>query len=290
MITVFTPTYNRAHLLPKLYESLCKQTFKNFEWLIIDDGSSDNTTSIVDGFIKENKIIIRYTKQPNGGKHRAINHGVQEAKGELFFIVDSDDSLTPDAIEWIHNESKNIVDDRFAGLSGLRIHPNGNKIGGGDKFGIIETDAISIRDKYKVRGDLAEIYKTKVLKNYPFPDIEGEKFCSEGLVWGRIAERYIMRYVYHGIYVCEYLSNGLTDNSIKNRFNSPNYAMLAYSEMARHPKSSVKNRIKHKINFWIYSKKSSKNFSEKLKMIGLSSIIYYPLALLIRLKYKQYDT
>ena len=93
MITVFTPTYNRAYSLPRLYESLQKQTFKDFEWLIVDDGSTDNTVDMVTGWSKEGKLTIRYIQMTNGGKHRAINKGVALAKGKLFFIVDSDDWL-----------------------------------------------------------------------------------------------------------------------------------------------------------------------------------------------------
>ena len=103
-ITVFTPTYNRAHLLPRLYKSLCAQTCKDFEWVIVDDGSVDDTKSIIDGFINDNSITIRYFCQENGGKHRAINRGVKEAKGNLFFIADSDDTLPEKSIETVLNQ------------------------------------------------------------------------------------------------------------------------------------------------------------------------------------------
>ena len=111
-ITVFTPTYNRAHLLPRLYKSLCAQTCKDFEWVIVDDGSVDDTKSIIDGFINDNSITIRYFCQENGGKHRAINRGVKEAKGNLFFIADSDDTLPEKSIETVLNQyekAKNLT-------------------------------------------------------------------------------------------------------------------------------------------------------------------------------------
>jgi glycosyltransferase involved in cell wall biosynthesis len=101
MITIFTPTYNRAYSLRRLYDSLCKQTSNDFEWLVVDDGSTDDTENLINSFIADGKVDIRYFKQANGGKHRAINFGVREARGELFFIVDSDDQVTPDAVEWI---------------------------------------------------------------------------------------------------------------------------------------------------------------------------------------------
>ena len=100
MITVFTPTFNRGHLIDTLYQSLLKQTNKDFEWIVIDDGSTDRTEAYFTEILaKHNPFEIIYRTQPNGGKHRAINAGVQIAKGELFFIVDSDDYLTEDAIE-----------------------------------------------------------------------------------------------------------------------------------------------------------------------------------------------
>ena len=98
MVTIFTPTYNRAYIIGKLYGSLLEQTDRNFEWLIVDDGSTDNTRELIGSFIREDRISIRYFRQENGGKHRAINRGVREAAGELFFIVDSDDQLTPEAV------------------------------------------------------------------------------------------------------------------------------------------------------------------------------------------------
>ena len=94
-MTVFTPTYNRAYILPKLYDSLCQQTVKSFEWLIVDDGSVDNTQELVEKWIEEKKIEIRYFKQANGGKQRAHNLGVEKSKEEIFVCVDSDDYVLP---------------------------------------------------------------------------------------------------------------------------------------------------------------------------------------------------
>lgn len=105
MITIFTPTYNRAYRLPNLYKSLQEQTCKDFEWLVVDDGSTDNTSKLFEQWqAEENSFPIRYFKQPNGGKHRAINRGVKEAKGELFFIVDSDDTLSSNAIRIVFEQ------------------------------------------------------------------------------------------------------------------------------------------------------------------------------------------
>lgn len=249
-LTIFTPIYNRAYILPKLYKSLLQQTKKDFEWLIVDDGSTDESEHVVGQWVAENKIPIRYIQQTNGGKHRAINRGVFEAKGELFFIVDSDDYLSNDAVEWILNTANDIqTDDNFAGLSGIRIHDDGTKIGGGENFGTIDANAIDIRLKHNVVGDLAEVYKTRILKEFPFPEFEGEKFCPEALVWFRMARKYKMRFVHKGIYVCEYLGDGLTAKITQLRRKAPIASMTYYSEHF-HDNIPVKWKLKAAINFW----------------------------------------
>lgn len=270
MITVFTPVYNRAYIISQLYESLCRQTSGDFEWLIVDDGSTDDIATLIEGFIAENKITIRYCSQTNGGKHRAINRGLKEAKGNLFFIVDSDDYLTDDAIEWIKKTSEEIMpDETFAGLSGTRIYPDGHKIGGDDDFGTIDANAIDIRTKYSVRGDLAEVFKTDILRKYPFPEFADEKFCPEALVWFRIARDYKLRYVNNGIYVCQYLSDGLTANIARLRRNSPKASMVFYSEQY-HSSVPFLLKLKSAINFHRFSPRV---FSRGYKMGGIISIL-----------------
>ena len=131
MITVFTPTFNRAYIIDNLYRSLLRQTDKDFEWIIVDDGSTDDTAKYVEGIQKnDNGFTITYTIQQNGGKHRAINRGVTLANGELFFIVDSDDYLTDDAIEKIKKWRNTLTPNcKWAGVSGLRGYTNGTIVG-----------------------------------------------------------------------------------------------------------------------------------------------------------------
>ena len=275
-LTIFTPAYNRAYIIDKLYQSLCRQSCKDFEWVVVDDGSTDNTEQLIQSFIDEGIIDIRYFRQQNGGKHRAINRGVAEARGRMFFIVDSDDHLRDDAAQWVIEKSKEIIDNpAFAGISGLRVKPDGSKIGGENNFSQIDASALDIRMKHHVTGDLAEIYKTDVLKQFPFPDCPGEKFCSEGLIWTRIAlSGRILRYCYKPLYVCEYLDDGLTFNRVKCRRESPEYSMLLYSESLRIPGLGLKGKIKYGILFWRYSEKSNRSFWEKMRMIPL---VYLPL-------------
>lgn len=288
IVTIFTPTYNRAYILPKLYESLCRQNSKDFEWVVVDDGSSDETDDLVSSF-KEFQVTssvpfeIRYFKQENGGKHRAINRGVREARGELFFIVDSDDQLTQDAVEWIIHEAEPLMQNKtYAGIAGLRIRPDGKKIGGGEDFGVIDATALDIRNVHHVRGDLAEIFKTEVFRRYPFPDFPGEKFCSEGLIWGRMAgDNLKLRYVFKGIYICEYLNDGLTEARFKLRRDNPEYSMLLDSEGVTR-RVPYLDKVRQAINFWRYSEKSHKSFFQKARQVGWRFVWCYPLGVFFR--------
>src|SRR5574344_640290 len=250
MITVFTPTYNRGQLLQRLYESLCRQTFKNFEWLIVDDGSTDNTADIVKPFIDGENVNVIYIKQKNGGKHRAINHGVKVAKGELFFIVDSDDQLPSDSLYIISQTYKAVQSDKsFAGISGLDSSIDGKIIGTGLPIDHIDCSTLDIEYKYCITGDLAEVFRTDVLKEFPFPENDGEKFCPEDLVWHRIALKYKLRYINKVIYYAEYQDDGLTSKIIRIRMNSPMASITYYSELTLMNIPFVQ-KMKSAINYW----------------------------------------
>lgn len=290
-ITIFTPTYNRAHLLPRLYESLYKQTFKDFEWVIVDDGSVDGTEHIIESFINEKIIPIKYIKQSNGGKHRAINKGVQEAKGELFFIVDSDDYLTNNAIERINNQYSSIKNNEcFAGICGLKCFSDGTKVGGGGNFGILDCTSLEFRYKYNIRGDMAEVLRTEVLKQYPFPEIENEKFCPEAVLFNRIAKKYKLRYFYENIYVCDYLPDGLTAKITKIRMQSPKASMICYSELV-HSRIPFIQKLKSAINFWRFSFCSDESLRDKISRSGIGWLICHPIGYIMHLKdKKKYDS
>ncbi len=249
LVTIFTPTYNRAYRLPALYESLCGQTCKDFEWLIVDDGSSDNTEELVNEWIADDKITVRYIKQQNGGKHRAINCGLQVAKGEMFYIVDSDDVLPEDVIEFLVNSYIRIEDDNIAGISGCDKSLAGEVISNIPSESIL-SNSLDIRYKHNVKGDLAEVYKTKVLKLFPFPDFEGEKFCPEAVVFNRIAAKgYKILYVNKVLKLIEYLPDGLTAEIVKIRMNSPLASVTCYSELSRMNIPLIQ-KIKAGINYW----------------------------------------
>lgn len=246
MITIFTPTYNRKNTLPRLYESLKEQDDKDFEWLIVDDGSKDETDKLIEEYKKENILNIRYFYKENGGKQRAINKGVKEALGEYFFIVDSDDYLSKDAVSMIKKYAVSLPKN-FGGMVFRKINisqKDYKKISFTEKY--LDTNPIDIVFKYNILGDKGEIFKTDVLKKYPFPEIEGEKFVPEGYIWNKIGKDYNLRYIDYGIYYFEYLSDGYTNNFKRDLKKNPKGFNLYYKDML-----SYNIPIKAKIKFFL---------------------------------------
>lgn len=282
--TIFTPTYNRASLLPKLYDSIVAQKTRNFEWLIIDDGSTDNTEVVVQAFIEEAKVNIRYIKQYNGGKHRAFNRAIEEANSEWFVCIDSDDPLVQGAII---NMDKAIAmiegRDDVAGVVGVCVTPTGERIGyvPGDT---LLSNTIECRDRYHLQCE-PEVYKLSLLKQYRFPEFEGEKFITEAVVFDRLTEFHPLLYTNFPMQVKEYLAGGLTDNQLKIRVNSPN-GTLAYYKQRYQMTKIWKYKIKALINysrFYIHAKKNKSVLKEPLYK---KSLWIFPIGYLMYLKDK----
>ncbi|MBP3237046.1 MAG: glycosyltransferase [Bacteroidales bacterium] len=248
MITIFTPTYNRAHLLPRLYESLRKQTSKNFEWLIIDDGSTDGTHALFDEWtVAPNEFTVRYSRVANGGKQRAINQAVALAEGEYFLIVDSDDLLCPTAVQSYIDAFKSLPEDEsFIGISFLRGNLEGKPLGGNIKIDPVTgfVDANNLQRPYLgLSDDMAEAFFTEKLRKYPFPVWKGEKFTPEAVVWDKMAlDGYKIRWYDRVEYLCEYQAGGLSDSSWKLLKQNPmGYAMLFDAKLRY--EASFRNRL-----------------------------------------------
>lgn len=231
--TVFTPTYNRKYIIENLYHSLQRQSFKDFEWLVVDDGSADGTEELFSELCREcTEFPIRYIKTENGGKHRAINVGVKEAAGELFFIVDSDDYIVDDALETADKVEKSILSEeknKFAGVCGLKGYDTNTAIGKTFTGDILDITTLE-RPAHGITGDKAEIFYTRVLKNYPFPEFDGENFITECVVWDKIAFDGLKLRFYNKIaMICEYLPDGLTSKGNDLFFRNPKgYSLYLY--------------------------------------------------------------
>lgn len=220
LITIFTPSYNRSKTLPRLYRSLLQQTNQNFCWLIVDDGSTDNTETLVQTWINEKKILIRYFKQKNFGKPMAHNKGVELTKTELFVCVDSDDYLTQNAVEevfqcWKNAQKNDVGILAFKGTKNKILTKIKN--GGNGK----RTTLKNAYDHLGLVGDTMLIFRTEVIKNHCFPHFKGEKFVPEGYLYDQIDQEGKLILLEKTLYICEYLEDGYTNNMAKLLKNNP---------------------------------------------------------------------
>ena len=227
MITVFTPTYNRGKLLWRVFESLDKQTSKDFVWLIIDDGSVDNTRDIVADIRKKADFEIIYLYQKNGGKHRAFNLAVKKCKTDYFLILDSDDILVKDAMEILSEKCLLINNnENICGIIGNRGNISGTEIIGVKIPDVKVASGLELYQKMNFKGDTLRVYKKMILEQYPFPEINGENFIPENVVFDKIDKKYKMLVINEVLYLSEYQEDGLTKNInlIKTR-NPIGYAL-----------------------------------------------------------------
>jgi glycosyltransferase involved in cell wall biosynthesis len=226
--TVFTATYNRAHTLGRLYKSLKSQTFRDFEWLIVDDGSMDKTSEVVEEWLKENIINIRYIYQKNSGKHIAFNKGVEVAKGKLFLNLDSDDYCVENALETFNYHWDNIPihqKEEFSGVTCLCQDENGVVLGNTFSSDIIDSNALEIRYKLKAKGEKWGFHKTDVLKKFPFPEISNSSYCPESIVWSSISKIYKTRFINEPLRVYCKGEDQLTQNLSSLKKHTPGFVL-----------------------------------------------------------------
>ena len=247
-LTVFTPTYNRAYIIKNLYDSLLKQTCTDFEWIVIDDGSTDETRELFAEILSsDHPFPIRYVYKNNEGKQRAINDAVKIIMSEYIIIVDSDDILTEDAVEkvvkWINDPD---IDENYAGVSGVKGDLNGQPLRGipafeGNYIDCKNTD----RSKYNLYADMAEVYKTDILRKYPFDVWTNETFLPEALVWDAIAaDGYKLRWYKDVIYLCDYQPDGLTKGSWNLLKKNP----MGYARLFDH-NADLSTNLKDKLRY-----------------------------------------
>jgi len=243
-ITVFTPTYNRAYIIENLYRSIQRQTYRDFEWVVVDDGSSDGTEELFRKWQAErNDFPIRYVKQENGGKCRAINRGMTEARGELFFNIDSDDYLTDDALEKIARwEAELPKDSNFCGFSanlGFSPTETPNTL---FEQGFLDGNAF---DRYgAANGERAMIFYTDIMRKYPYPEFPGEKFMTEAVTWNRMAwDGYKVRYYNDIIWIYEYKPDGLTNAGYQVFLDNPWGTALFFREKCVYFNYSLKAKL-----------------------------------------------
>lgn len=223
--SICIPAYNRADTISRTLDSLIRQSFTDFEVIIVDDGSKDNTREVVSSY--KPKLNIKYNYKENGGKHTALNRGISEAQGIFFMILDSDDWLVDNGLEIMHDLCEKIVgDDRYSGVLCRCINLATNKIMGDDiprgyeSLSYIDMH-FRLRHKGIELGDCCECNKTSILKKYRFPEEVGMKFVPEAYIFDQIGVHYKLLSSNQGIKICEYLEGGITlDKQFKRKNNT----------------------------------------------------------------------
>ncbi len=265
LVTIFTPTYNRARLLKRLYESLKEQSDKDFEWIIVDDGSKDNTKEVVQGFIKEKIIPIKYLKKENEGKHIAINVGCDMAEGELFFIVDSDDYIPKEAIEEVKRDWKKYRNNTgIAGLVYLKAWKNGNLMGRKFEKDEFISNHVKEYNKGGVWGEKLKILRTEIFRKNKFPKYENEKYVGEHVLWIQVSRKYDLVYINKVLYIAEYLEDGLTMAGRKLRIENP-LGGIKGAQVLMQKDMCLKLRIKNNLLYSAYSFFAEKSIKEIYK-------------------------
>lgn len=277
-LTIITPTYNRASLLSRCFQSLNVQTCKNFQWLIVDDGSTDNTEEIVLQLKEKSDFEIDYIRKTNGGKHTALNASHPYINGKFVTVVDSDDYLTNTAVEEILNTWKMYENSEDVGmvifLKGFsEEHPICT---GGKDYEIVDT--ITTKRIGNAGRDCFDVFRSELFIKYPFPEFEGEKFIGEGASFFFIELEKKGVYVNKVLYICDYREDGLTKAGRKMRIKNP-LGGRYNSQIYMHPRLPMKTRIKKGMLYTCYSLFASvhvsKIFSENRYKI-LTAITFLP--------------
>ena len=255
--SIITPTYNRAKYLPAIFEFLKEQGEVDLEWIIIDDGSQDNTKDIVSDF--NGPFNIKYYYQHNSGKPKASNKGIELANSHICLIHDDDDSLLPKILPQVwqyYDPSSGTFHNNCVCLSGLCIYDDGEIIGYKFPFDYYISDSIEYRYNKNIIGDKCDFYLTSVLKEYPFPILNNEKFISESIIWNRIALKYKTIYINTIFQKKVFLKGGLSDQPIWE--NNPYGSELFFNE-ATNRRFSLFIRFKHYAKYIQFAKINKKN-------------------------------
>ena len=255
-LTIFTPAYNRAYTLPRTYKSLCRQSCHDFEWLIIDDGSTDNTKALVEQWQQENKIPIRYIYQENQGMHGAHNTAYRNISTELNTCIDSDDWMPDDAVEKIIQFWKEKGSNNYAGIIGLDTYESGVIIGCSFPDNLIATTLRDYYELYGGRGDKKIVYRTDVITKYPeYPIFQGERYVGLAYKYHLVDEDYKLLTLNQPLVIVDYQEDGSSRSMWKQYWNNPK-GFAFYKKQDIQQTKSLKNKIKNNIQYVAHSIRS----------------------------------
>lgn len=289
ILTVFTPTFNRADLIHKCYNSLKSQTNKKFKWLVIDDGSTDNTKELIMRWKEEADFCIEYIYKNNGGMHSAHNKAYENIDTELNICIDSDDYMTEDAVGKIIKAWKEKKSDHIAGLAGLDIYTDGNVIGTRFPENLNEATLFDIYHKYGVVGDKKLVYRSELTKNFPYPEYEGEKYVGLDYKCHKLDENYKLALINEPLCVVEYLPEGSSKNMLKQYRRNPRGWCFYRIENMKIPNTSLGYKFKECIHFVSSNLILKNNIIVKNSPYKFLTVCAFPLGILLY-TYVMYST
>lgn len=281
-LCIFTPTYNRAYTLPRLYESLEAQTSYDFYWLVVDDGSIDDTQALIATYAETSKFPIRYIKVENGGKQRAHNVAVEDCDSPLFLCVDSDDWLVNQSVERLIEKWDSIGDKAaYSGVVFMKGHNEKTPLGTWLPRNVSKSTLGGLYARYGFKGDAGLLFRTDVLKQYPFHVAPGEKFIAESYVYMQIDRKYEFSLLDGILCICEYLPDGYSRNIRKiTKENPHSYALL--KKQAIEFDTRAINRYRDTALFLVGYMLAKKKNGIKDAPSSALAVLAYPLAVLLR--------
>lgn len=257
-LTIFTPAYNRAATLPRLYDSLCRQTCRDFEWIVVDDGSTDNTPALLVSWKAEGIIPLRFHHQRNAGKMAAHNRGVEMAAGDMFVCVDSDDFLTENAVEALLHAWQQ-PHEGCIGVLAFQVDTAGHPITSMTDHTVEITTLKDAYSHHGLSGDTMLIFNRSILNRHSFPVFEGETFVPENYLYDQLDQEGPLFLLRKGLYICEYRSDGYSANIARILYDNPR-GYLAY----------IRQRL-------ILDNSPRSKFTDAIRFVGMSLAHRLPL-------------
>ncbi|MEG0133452.1 MAG: glycosyltransferase family A protein [Clostridium sp.] len=249
LLTIFTPTYNRQDLLARCYESYKRQISDDFIWMIIDDGSTDNTSGLVDDWIKEDKVRIKYIYQENQGMHGAHNTAYENIDTELNTCIDSDDYMPEDGVEKICSFWRVNGSDKYAGIAALDAFENGQVIGTKFPQRLTTSTVFGMYHKEGIVGDKKLIYRSDLTRKYPYPIFQGERYVGLAYKYYKLDQEYEVLLMNEVVCIVEYQEDGSSMNMLRQYKRNPRGFAFYRIENMKNPMGSLKYRFKECIHY-----------------------------------------
>ncbi len=295
-VSILTTTYNRGHKIGGLYDSLVSQSCLDFEWIVVIDGSTDQTEELVREWSRQAPFPIRLVVKENGGKHTALNRAFDIMQGEFAVIVDDDDIMLTDAVKnivslgkktlQVHKEARKSAQSPICGFATPVVHFDSNPITTDTPDDGTVTEYMTLRYRTKTLGDIAEVYRVKYLRQFRFPEFSGEKFCGENYLSASLALHFRLIWYDKPLFMREYPPDGLSSKFVRLMIASPHCAATLYSLLARHPLQTFKGRIISMTTYWTYIMFSKLPWRLRIQQVGIASLPCLIPAAALRLYYK----